>query len=105
MNLKTGVLLALAYYIPWVILTGGSFTPPNNPSAALVWFLYLIIAVPLLIVVAIVAWKFFDIDFIPWGLLIIIGSMVLDLALPIGLVDGLWIWPPLVAFFVGLLEG
>jgi len=103
---KAAFVLALAYYLPWVLLTGGNLTPPNNPSAALGWFLYLIIAVPLLIAVAVVAKIFFDIPFVPWGFAIIILPLVLDFALPIpGLIDGLWIWPPMVAFVVGWLEG
>lgn len=103
---KAAFILALAYYVPWVLLTGGHLTPPNNVGAALGWFLYLILAVPLLIAVAVLAKIVFDIPLVPWGLAIIILPLLIIFAVPaLPIVDALWYIPPAVAFVIGLIKG
>ena len=104
MGLKEGLLLAALYEIPLVLLI-----PPNpsDPGIIFAWFLVLLIGGVLLFVTAIVAWKFFDIDFVPWGLIIWLGTPLLALLFsPIfSLVWAYYIVPPAVLFLIGLTQG
>ena len=105
MGLKEGLILALIYLIPFALLM-----PPdsaNSPGAVFLWFLWPIVGGILLLVTAIVAWKFFDIDFIPWGLTIWLGLPILTLAtIPIfTLVWSFYIVPPLGLLLIGLTQG
>ncbi|WP_297479070.1 hypothetical protein [Thermococcus sp.] len=105
MSLKTGLLLAMAYIVPFAILMPPQST--NSSGAVFLWFLYPIVSGIVMIAVVIVAWKFFDIDFIPWGLVFIIGAPLLTLLFsPVfSLMWGFYIVPTALIFLVGLLEG
>ncbi|WP_297090863.1 hypothetical protein [Thermococcus sp.] len=105
MSLRTGLILALAYIVPFAILMPPQST--NDPTSVFLWFLYPVISGIIMVGVVIVAWKFFDIDFIPWGLLLLVGAPLLTLLLsPIfSLMWGFYIVPTALVFLVGLLEG
>ncbi len=102
MSLKTGLLLALAYIVPFMIL----MPPYNSPMVVFGWFLYPIVSGIVMTAVVIIAHHFFDIDFIPWGLLLLIGSPLLTLLFsPIfTFIGGFYIVPTALVFLVGLLE-
>ena len=105
MSLKTGLLLALAYIVPFTLLIPPQST--NSPGAVFLWFLYPIVSGIIMIAVVIASHHFFDIDFIPWGLLLLVGAPLLTLLLsPVfSLMWGFYIVPPALIFRVGLLEG
>jgi hypothetical protein len=105
MSLKAGVLLALAYIVPFAILIPPEST--DSPGAVFFWFLYPIVSGIVMLGAVIIAWKFLDVEFIPWGLLLIIGSPALSfLFSPIfGLMWGVYIVPTALAFVVGLVGG
>ncbi|BAD84272.1 hypothetical membrane protein [Thermococcus kodakarensis KOD1] len=105
MSLKSGVLLALAYIVPFALLLPPDST--NSPGAIFLWFLYPITSMMIMVAVAITAWKVFNVDFVPWGLLLLFGSPILTLLFsPIfSLMWGFYIVPTALVFLVGLMEG
>ncbi len=105
MGLKEGIILALIYIVPFALLL-----PPNSansPGSIFLWFLWPVVGGILLLVTAIVAWKVFDIEFIPWGLALIVGAPLLTLLLsPVfSLMWGFYIVPTAVAFWIGATQG
>lgn len=65
MSLKSGILLALAYIVPFAILIPPEST--NSPGAVFFWFLYPIVSGIVMLGAVIVAWKFLDVEFIHWA--------------------------------------
>ena len=105
MGLKEGIILAAVYLIPFLLLM-----PPdsaNSPGSVFLWFLWPIVGGVLLFVTAIIAWKVFDIEFIPWGLAIWLGLPILALlASPaFSIIWSFYIVPPLGLFLIGLTQG
>jgi hypothetical protein len=105
MSLKAGVLLALAYIVPFALLLPPDST--NSPGAIFLWFLYPLTSIVLMLVILVIGHHFFDIDFIPWGLLLLIGSPILTLLFsPVfSLMWGFYIVPTVLVFLVGLMGG
>jgi len=104
---RTGAIMAALYLFPFLLLAG---LPPSDFSdigAIFIWFVYFIVAFIILVIEAIIAHVWLDISFVPWGLALVFGSLLLTVVLsPVfTLLGGLWIVPPIVAFLIGATQG
>lgn len=97
MEVKRAIILTLLYIVPFLVIAG---TP--SLTGALLWFAYLAVSFILVGVVVLVGKMFFDLELVPWGLIILASPL---LALPFGLIPGLWYVPTAVIFLVGLMGG
>ncbi|MFA4701492.1 hypothetical protein [Pyrococcus kukulkanii] len=106
MEIKRGLILAGIYLLLMIITSGLPYN--DNFNDVFIWFVFVINSIIFTIVTVLIGWKFFGLDFLPWGLIIILLSLPLSLILsPIagGLINTVYVAPALLFFLIGTLEG
>ncbi|WP_048148965.1 hypothetical protein [Palaeococcus ferrophilus] len=99
MDIKRGLILSALYAVPFWIIAG---PPASDIGHAILIPIYVAISFILAGIVMVVGAKFFDLDIIPWGLIILASPLF---AVPFTLIPGLWYVPAAVIFVIGLIGG